>query len=404
MKVAILAGAMATAFVCSGDVSAGAIEDELAAIKARIAQLEKMVQEQNEVIKENKRVISEKDRQIQELVSNPRIREQMEGTGVKWTDRITVSGGIEVEASYNDPDEGDSSSDLVVAEATFGIAAQINDWVAGEITLLYEEDDTDLEVDVATVTIDQPDAPWFVVAGQHYVPFGTYKTQLVSDPLTLEIGETRETTVFGGVRVEGITAGVYAFNGDLDEDGDDDIDAFGAVVGYSQATENISFGGQVSYISDIGDSDGLQDTVNDNLNDAMTDYDDQVAGVAVDATFTTGPFTLIAEYVTATDSFHEDELAFDGGGAEPSAFNIEAGYSFTIAGKNATAAIAYQGTDEAVALDLPEERIAVGLSIEVMKNTTLSFEWAHDDDYSSSDGGTGENGGDTATAQLAVGF
>lgn len=397
MKKTTLAAAMSAALAMAGQVSAALPQEqfaeELAAINARINHLEKTVQTQNAVIQE-------KDRQINELVSNPRIREQTGG----WFDRVEISGVIEIEAGHNNPDTGDSSSDIVVATAEIGIAAQINDWVAGELTLLYEEDDTDLEVDVAIITIADPDGPWFVMGGQQYVPFGTYETNMVSDPLTLEIGETRETAILGGLESEGFMGAFYVFNGDLDEDGDSDIDAFGTVAGFSTENENNSFTAHIGYVSDIGDSDGLQDTISDNLAMVPADYDDQVPGVTVDAMFTTGPFTFIAEYTTATDSFHMNELAFKSKGAEPSAFNVEAGYSFTIAGKDATAAIAYQETDEAVALGLPEQRAAVALSVDVMENTTVSLEWAHDDDYSTSDGGTGENGGDTATAQLAVAF
>lgn len=395
MKKTHVAAAVAAAFLAAGAAGANTFDSELAAIKARLSQLEQQVRAQNEVIRE-------KDRRIEELVSNPSTRESAGGGG--WFDKVEISGTVEVEAGYNDPDSGDSTSDIVVATAEIGIAAQINDWVASEITLLYEEDETDLEVDVATVTIADPDGPWFISAGQQYVPFGTYETNLISDPLTLEIGETRETAVLGGVEVDGFVGGVYVFNGDLAENGDDEVDSFGAFAGYSHEGEGSSFAVNVGYISDIGDSDSLQDTVQDNLDVAMVDYDDQVAGATVDALFTSGPFTFIAEYTTAVDDFNINELPFKGSGASPSAFNVEAGYGFTIAGKDAVAAIAYQETDEAVALGLPEKRVAAALSVEVMKDTTVSLEWAHDDDYSAADGGTGENGGDTATAQIAVAF
>ena len=119
--------------------------------------------------------------------------------------------------------------------------------------------------------------------------------------------------------------------------------------------------------------------------------------------FSSGAFVVIAEYIAALDDFQATELAFDGRGAEPSAFNVEAGYQFMLAGKDATVAIGYQGTDEAFALDLPETRVVATLSVEVMKNTSVSLEWAHDEDYDESDGGTGESA-NTATAQLAVEF
>ena len=392
-----LAAAVATAFSCTGVTAAGAIDDELAAIKARLRQLEQHVHAQNEVIRE-------KDRQIEALVSNPRVREQSGQSSGGWFQHVEIGGVLEVEAGYNDPDSGGSSSDISVATAEIGVTAQINDWVAGEITLLYEEDDTDLEVDVAAITIADPDGPWFVSAGQQYVPFGTYETNLVSDPLTLEIGETRETAIVGGIESGGFVGGLYVFNGDLARRGDDQIDAFGTFAGFSHEGENHGFAVNLGYISDIGDADGLQDTIQDNINIAVVDYDDHVAGVTLDAKVTTGPFTFIAEYTTAVDSFQANELAFNATGAQPSAFNIEAGYSFTLVGRDATVAVAYQETDEAVALGLPEKRVAVALSVDVMENTALSFEWAHDDDYSAADGGTGASGGDTVTAQLAVEF
>ena len=386
-----LATAVAAAFAVSGVVAAGTLEDELAAIKARLNAVEKQVQDQNEVIRQ-------KDRQIAALTQ----RAGGEGEGGGWFQSVEIGGLLEVEAGYNDPDSGDSSSDVVVATVELLLNAQINDWVAGEVQLLYEEDETDLEVDIATITIADPDGPWFVNGGRQYLPFGTFETHMISDPLTLEIGETRETALMTGIESNGFVGGIYVFNGDLAEDGDNDIDSFGAFAGYGHESGNSNFAVNAGYISNLGDSDVLQDAVNDNLGGA--DLDDQVAGVALDAWFGVGPFTLIAEYITAVDSFEASELSFDGSGAEPSAFNVEAAYSFTLAGKDVTFAIAYQETDEAVALELPEERIAVGLSVEVMENTTLSFEWAHDDDYSAADGGSGENDGGTFTGQLAVEF
>ncbi len=385
MQKTQMAAALAAALACSGAAGAAAIEDELAAIKARLAQLEKQVQDQN-------RVIQEKDRQIAALVTNPSTPAP-DGGG--WADRVALSGLVEVEAGYSDPYAGDSGSDVVVATVELGLAAQVNDWVAANVTLLYEEDETDLEVDVATVGIAPPDGHWFVVAGQDYLPFGTYETHLVSDPLTLEIGETRETNVLAGVSAGGFTGAVYVFNGESDKD-DETIDRFGAVAGYGQAGEDGGFAVDVGYINHIGDADALQDAIGGNV-------DDYVGGISVDGTSTAGPFTLIGEYTAATDSFQAAELAFDGAGAEPRAWNLEAAYGFALAGRDATFAIAWQGTEEALALELPETRLAAALSVAVMDGTTVSLEWAHDDDYAVADGGTGEEA-DTLTAQLAVEF
>ncbi len=380
---------------------AGSIEDELSAIKARLEQLERMVLQQSTVIERQNQVIEAKSQQINELVSNVKSDEKDSG----WFSNIEISGLMEVEASHNDPDEGDSNSDIVLATAELGVAAQVNDWVSAETTLLFEEDDTDLEVDVAVITIAPPEGAWFIQSGLMYEPFGTFETNLISDPLTLEIAETRESSILAGIESNGFTGGVYVFNGDLSEDGDSDIDNFGVFAGYAHESESGSnFAINLGYINDIGDSDTLQEVIQDNIDAAAVDYSDYVGGISIDAMYSYGPFNVIAEYIQATDDFEADELAFESGGAEPEAFNFEVGYSFNVGGIPMTAALAYQGTDEAVALELPKERIIGGLSAEIFDATALSIEWAHDEDYSASEGGTDEFGGNTITSQLAVEF
>lgn len=381
MQNKILAAAIASALAWPAQSSAGN-EAQLERLEQRIQYLEQRVQSQDEVIRD-------KDRHLEALMGGE--------PGGDWFRNVEIGGLIEVEVGYSDPYEGDSTSDVTVATVELGIAAQVTDWVAGEITLLYEQDETDLEVDVATITIAPPEGPWFVNAGQFYVPFGVFETNLVSDPLTLEIGETRETSVQFGFEGAGASGSVYVFNGDNQKDGDDRIDNWGAVIGYAMESDDFNFAGSICYINDIGDSDALHDALGSN------DVADYVGGWTLSAFIETGPFVIIGEYVSATDAFDPSLIEFNGAGAEPSAWNIEAGYNFLIAGRAAVAAVGYQGTAEALALELPEERVLAAISVEIMERTALSFEWAHDTDYGVGDGGTGESA-DTLTLQLAYEF
>jgi len=353
------------------------VEDRLQRMERRIQYLEQRVQSQDQVIKE-------KEQKISELSGGD--------SGGPWFQNVEIGGVIEVEAGHHSPYEGDSTSDMVLATAEIGIAAQVNAWVAGEITLLYEEDDTDLEVDVATISVAPPDGPWVINAGQFYVPFGVFESNMVSDPLTLEIGETRETAAQAGFETGGAFGSLYVFNGSNKKNGDDRINNWGAHLGYGLESDSFTFSSAVSYINDIGDSDTLQDVL------ASNDVTDYTAGWSLSAMVETGPFTLIGD-----DEFDAGTLEFNGAGAKPSAWNIEAGYGFSIADRGAMFAIGYQGSSEALAIELPERRLLAALSVEIMDNTALSFEWAHDTDYDVADGGTGENA-DTLTAQLAVEF
>ncbi len=357
------------------------IEERLANMERRIQYLEERVAAQDEVI-------VEKDRQLAKLSG------QKDG----WFNSVEIGGLVEVEAAYVDPSGGDEESDVTVAEVKLGVAAQITDMVDAEVVLLHEEDDTDLEVDIATISI----GPF--TAGQYFVPFGVFESNFISDSMTLELGETRETALQFGMESGGLHGAVYAFNGDLNEDGDSEIDSFGAAVGYSAEGEGMKFGLNLSYISDIGDSDNLQELVTDNLGEDGT-YSDQVSGWSASASLRFGNLTLLAEYLGATEDFEMGEMEFEGEGAEPTSYMVEAALDFELAGKPATFALGYQETDEAASLELPEERFLVGLSVEMMDGVALAVEGAFDEDYGDPETNDYSGGdADIVTFQLATEF
>jgi len=94
-------------------------------------------------------------------------------SGKKWFDNITLSGAIEVEAGFEDIDYNDpgipdeNSSDIAVATVEVGVDAEIVKHVSGHLLFLYEEDDTDLEVDEAIISINGEDVvPLYLNAGR----------------------------------------------------------------------------------------------------------------------------------------------------------------------------------------------------------------------------------------------
>ncbi|MEA1050414.1 LbtU family siderophore porin [Lamprobacter modestohalophilus] len=395
-------------------------------LEERVRRLEQENREQAVAIDQQQRTIAQ---QKQQLEGSPQRVERLEetletkrdaGTGLGgWFEHIEIGALIEVEGVYVDPYEGSSESDLVLATFELGIAAQVTDWVEAMASLLYEEDDTDLEVDLAMITIANPDVtPVFFTAGQFYLPFGAYETNLVSDPLTLEIGETRQTAAQLGFVYQGFSGSLYAFNGDNKVDGDDNINSWGANLAFAQEREDLVWTVGAGYINDLGDSDTLQDSVADNRAARQLEIAElrpaEAEQFSLDPTERTGGWTanlglvyrnfnLIGEYLSATERFDPDSLSFKDKGAEPAAWNIELGYSFEVFGKESVAAVAYQGSSEAVNLELPETRWALGWSIGIFDGTALSFEYAHDKDYSTRDGGTGNNS-NAFVAQLAVEF
>lgn len=311
---------------------------------------------------------------------------------------IVLGGVVEVEAFQTRPYTGSDESDILLSTGALGLEAAINEWIRAEISTLYEEKDTPLEVDTASVMLGADDRPWSLRAGQFYLPFGVYATAMLSDPLTLELGETRETAIAAGLARDGFSGAIYAFSGDLEED--TRIDSFGVTAGYVGTLDGADVALSAGYLNNLGESDGLEEAVYGNTGGADID---EVAAWTASASLGIGELLLGGEYLAASDRFGAGELAFSGSGARPAAWNLEASYRFALSGKPARAAIGYQGTEEALALELPERRVVAALSVEIVPSASLSLEYAHDRDYGIADGGTGETAG-TFTTQLSITF
>lgn len=126
---------------------------------------------------------------------------------------------------------------------------------------------------------------------------------------------------------------------------------------------------------------------------------DYVGGFTGHVILTFSPFMVIGEYVAAMD-----DIAFtnDPTKEAPRAYNIEIGYSFELMGKEATGGVGYQGTDKFGGI-LPKTRLLASIGVGLGKNVGMALEYAHDEDYDVSDGGTGDEA-DIVTVQLALEF
>ena len=311
-----------------------------------------------------------------------------------------VGALIEIEAFATDS-EGfteNSASDIVVATVEVGVGAQLNDYSRADVYFLYEEDDTDLEVDVATLTFGNDESGLMLVLGQNYLPFGSFETALVNDTLVLEVAETRETAAELYYSVAGITLGTYLFRGDGD---DSHATEFGALIAYG--AENFTVG--ISYINNLLDSDGVSGFIEDELGGFDTvghDYD--LAAADFNMGVNVGGLGILFEYLE-TESIDED-LALAGFGKVDESLTVahlEFNYTATISGREFTWAAAVQQTEEAQFLGLPETRASIGMGVGVTENILVGVEIWSDQDYDEEDGGTDESA-NTVVIQVAAGF
>lgn len=315
---------------------------------------------------------------------------------------VVLSGVIEVEAAYTDDErETGETSDITLATVELGVDVNPFKHVSGHVLFLFEEDDTEqVEVDEGFIRLDGEDKlPLFLQAGRQYVPFGYFESHFISDPLTLELGETRESSVVAGYTHDMFEIALGVFNGDVNETGenDDHIDGYVASATFTLPGENaVGLMAGVSYISSIGESDNLQDA--DGIDtDAGNTIADHVPGLAafISANYKEKVF-LELEYVTATEEFNAGELGFDGGtDAQPSAYNVELAYLFT---DRLEAGIRVGGADDAGAF-LPEKLYGAVVNYALFDNLSLGLEYQHGEFDTANDEEI-----TTVTAQLALEF
>ncbi len=336
------------------------------------------------------------ERQNAELYHTLQEKKQA-GLMTKITDRISLSGLLEVEAGYESLslEDGDDerSSDLVVSTAQLGFEAEVNENVGATLILLFEEDDTEpIEVDEATV--DYGRGPWGGRFGRQYVPFGVYPSHMISDPLTLELGETRETAVLVGYEGEVFGVSGYVFNGDADKEGEDDHIRDWGVSVTVRPWEAVEAG--ASFLSDLADTDA------DLLGGAG--YTKRVGGWSAYAVAGWGPFQVSGEVLGAVRGFEAGDLDEDGDGRgdRPLAWNVEGAWGVT---EGVEVAARVEGSRELGGQ--PRVQYGVAVSWGVMEGVSVSAEYLHgeyDEDFGADGDGNVLDSRDLVTAQLSVEF
>lgn len=356
-------------FCSYNPVFAKTTEEELAELKSRIAKLEQDKAQQGE------------------------------GILGDWSDKIHISGVVEVEGFYKDYQAAGTNStktsDITLSNVELSIDTDIAEYVRGNVLLKYE-DGTDVTVDEGTITLGGVEgASFYLTAGKFVVPFGMFNSHFISDPITLSIGETNDNGVSLGYANDYFEAALGVFNGDIDELGSHDVlESIAASVVFTPSLdglhlEDVGISLGISYISNIIDSGGFEDTPAGTAGEVQ----DYVSGLSGFLSLSCQAFTLEAEYVGALESSGVGELV-DAKELKPGAWNIELAYAVNdkleIAGK-------YECSDGLWDL-YPEQQYGPVISYSLFENTTLAVEYL----YAEYENGDATR--DLVTTQLAIAF
>lgn len=301
--------------------------------------------------------------------------------------RLTLSGLLEVEALLNHPEGGDEEDDLRLSTVQLGLEAEITSWLGAHVIGLWEEEDTEpMVVDEAVLSLT---SPWQVGGqtpalhvGRQYLPFGRFDSAMVSDPLTLELGETHTTAALLALTGERWSAKVGAFEGSVD-DGDDGIDSWVAAV-ETTPLEGITVG--ASWISDLAES-GAELVADEGF------YRDAVAGWSAFVALHHGSLGMTAEYLAAMERFKAEQAEAGGDltGERPEAWSLELSWQ-------ATGQLQLAGRyEEANSYQADVHRYGATISCGLCDYALVAVEYLHARAEE-------EDPGHTLTAQLAVEF
>lgn len=230
--------------------------------------------------------------------------------------------------------------------------------------------------------------PCYFTAGQITVPFGKFSSSMVSAPLPSIVGKTKARPFLLGYKSQdssGPYAAVYAFRSTTDIGGDADE---GANLDYIIDSTNMMADFGVSWINALDESFGMQ------INGAPRGFFggfgswmngseaiENVPGFDAHLNLSIERFNFSVEWLTATGTFRSQDLSFNGLGAKPSAGQTEANVTFMAFDKPASFGVGYQWTREALALNVPKQRISAVFNISIWKSTVESLEYRHDIDY-----------------------
>lgn len=181
--------------------------------------------------------------------------------------KIEFSGALEGEFGYVMVDE-DSESDFALAKVELGADASLSSNVSGHILFLYEqgENDDNIAIDEGFIDLNisqKLPLELSLSLGFMCVPFGEFNSHFVTDPFTLEIGETKQTALQISASQKTVKFSMALYNEEMD-DSSHISDLAVKLSGSSpegMLGKDINLSGGVSFISNMAGTDGLTDMI-----------------------------------------------------------------------------------------------------------------------------------------------
>lgn len=320
---------------------------------------------------------------------------------------LAISGGAEAQVINNRDYSGRNKLDVDLTRAELDFIAEASPWATAAMIISFDNgginglpnrvSNSRLYLSRGFLTIGQLNKfPGYLTLGQVYLPFGRYSSYRVTTPSTQVLGRIRQRAGVMGFDYHGLYGQVYAFPGETHVPGSVELGKRGgANLGYKYVNDKFSFDGGAGLTGNMAEAQGMlsngQKFPNFSGFSANENLKSRVPGVDGYAKIGYKPFTLVAEYLTATKRFDMADMTFNGRGAKPSALDVEGAFDFRIFDKPNTIAIGYGQSWQSLALTVPKRDFFAEYNVSIFKDTIESLEYRHNVNYGAGDVATGNN-------------
>lgn len=338
---------------------------------------------------------------------------------------LEISGDLETRVFAGRNFSGRHISDIDISNAEVDFQALANPWFTGFMTFAYDNappargshrvSNSDAFLDQGFIILGNLNrSPFYASAGQLFVPFGAFSSYLISNPINKKLFRTKARAITLGyqdnqITGDGLYASVYTFRGDTREGNfkpgaasrkpSANVNQYGGNIGYTTYYGDLRANFGASYIRNAADSDGMQATGAGGgrfggfgTSSATEVLSHRVPAYDLRAKFSYHGYSLLTEYSSVTEAFSPVDLTFNGRGAKPSAYHVEGVYSFDMWNRPSTFAIGYDHSKESLGLNVPENRYAAAINSSIWRNTLLTVEYRHEQNYGRSDRASGSSG------------
>lgn len=327
--------------------------------------------------------------------------------------QVILSGKLEAQGTWQSPYSGTNNNSIDLVTAELDAYAEVSPLVSGFMAIAYNNsslnqvlsgsgnpvNNSNIFLNRGYITIGNLNrSPIYFNIGQMYVPFGTYSSYMLSNPVTKVLGRTNTRAAELGYDQNGLNFSAYAFNGAANT-GNTTINNWGAQTSYDFNFGEYSATLGAGFINNIANAQGAQLTggapgtfagfSQSGVTETLVHY---VPGVNVNAFLGKGPLYFVAEGTAATREYDVTNMSYNGSGAQPKAAHAEVGYVFKAFDKPSVFSVAYEQTWEALAMGLPKNSYVATLNTSIWKNTVETLEFRHDVNYGSGDVATGACG------------